>query len=236
MGWGELLRLSQRVAAPVGPTFVQMDLRSEKAAEVHLEVCLKHLLYVGDCLVNKIRLAAKPGQWQTAKVQLDGKDLDTGPWYAPRLVMFSVATESAGLRVDIDNLALMNADGRNQLVNGDFTADLSRWFMTSDRFHLHWHIKNIAANTVFDQGLVGLALLAALVAGALLRMTLLAARAHPLAPGVAGGLAGFLTVGMFDSLLDVPRLAFLFYFLVLLGLTLKAPLPRPTSPPGPPSA
>ena len=236
LGWGELLRLSQRVAAPVGPTFVQMDIRSEKAAVVHLEVCLKHLLYDGGCLVNKIRLAAKPGQWQTAKVQLDGKDLDTGPWYAPRLVMFSVATENEGLRVDIDNLALMNADGRNQLVNGDFTADLSRWFMTSDRYHMPWHIKNIAANLVFDQGLVGLALLAALVAGALLRMTLLAARAHPLAPGVAGGLAGFLTVGMFDSLLDVPRLAFLFYFLVLLGLTLKAPLPRPTSPPGPPSA
>ena len=228
LGWGELLRLSQRIAVPEGPTFVRLDVRSDHAAVVHLEVCLKHLLYDGGCLVKQIRLPAKPGRWQTVKARLDGNPLSTGPWYAPRLVMFSVASENAGVRVDIDNVALMGVDERNQLVNGDFEADLSRWFMTSDRYHLPWHIKNLAANVMFDQGLVGLTLLGALVIGALARMTLGPARAHPLAPGVVGGLAGFLVVGMFDSLLDVPRVAFLFYFLVLLGLTLKAPRPRPS--------
>jgi len=99
--------------------------------------------------------------------------------------------------------------------------------MTSDRYHMPWHIKNLAANVVFDQGLVGLGLLGVLVIGALLRLTLGPVRAHALAPGVAGGLAGFLVVGLFDSLLDVPRVAFLFYFLVLIGLSLKAPRPRP---------
>jgi hypothetical protein len=227
LGWGELLRLSQRIALPEGPARVRLDVRSDQAAVVHLEVCLKHLLYDGGCLVKQIRLPAKPGQWQTAEAQLDGDPLSTGPWYAPRLVMFSVASENPGVRVDIDNLVLTGVDGRNQLANGDFEADLSRWFMTSDRYHMPWHIKNLVANVVFDQGFVGLALLGTLVIGALLRVTLGAARAHPLAPGVAGGLAGFLVVGMFDSLLDVPRVAFLFYFLVLLGLTLKAPPPMP---------
>ena len=233
LGWGELQRLSQRIAVPEGPTFVQMDVRSDQAAVMHVEVCLKHLLYDGGCLVNRIRLPAKPNQWQTTKVRLDGNPLPTGPWYAPRMVMFSVASENPGVRVDIDNLSLMGVDQRNQLANGDFAADLSRWFMTSDRHHMPWHMKNIVAHVVFDQGLAGLALWSVLVVGALTRLTLTAARAHPLAPGVAGGLAGFLLVGMFDSLLDVPRVAFLFYFLVLLGLTLQPPRHRP---PGAPAA
>ena len=226
LGWGELFRLSQRVAVPEGATFVRLDVRSDVAPIVHVEVCLKHLLYDGGCMVKQIRLPAKPGQWQTAKVQLDGEQLSTGPWYAPRLVMFSVASENPGVRVDIDNLVLSGKDGRNQLVNGDFEADLSRWFMTSDRYHMPWHLKNLAVDVLFDQGIVGLALLGALVIGALVRTTIGSARAHPLAPGVAGGIAGFLVVGMFDSLLDAPRVAFLFYFLVVLGLSLTTPPPR----------
>ena len=226
LGWGELLRLSQRVAVPEGATFVRLDVRSDVAPIVHVEVCLKHLLYDDGCLVKQIRLPAKPDQWQTATVQLDGGQLSSGPWYAPRLAMFSVASENPGTRVDIDNLMLSGEDGRNQLVNGNFEADLSRWFMTSDRYHMPWHLKNLAVDVLFDQGIVGLALLGALVIGALVRTTIGSARTHPLAPGVAGGIAGFLVVGMFDSLLDAPRVAFLFYFLVLLGLSLATPQPR----------
>ena len=43
---------------------------------------------------------------------------------------------------------------------------------------------------------------------------------HPLAPAIAGSLAGFVMVGLFDSLVDVPRDAFVFYFLLLQALTL----------------
>ena len=230
LGWGELMRLSQRVAVPVGPTFVRLDVRSDQAAVVHLEVCLKHLLYDGGCLVKRIALPAKPGEWQTAQAQLDGDPLATGPWYAPRLAMFSVASENPGFRVDIDNVALVAPGQRNQLVNGDFQANLSHWFMTSDRYHMPWHLKNLIVNVLFEQGLVGLLLLGVLTFGALVRLILGSARGHPLAPGLAGGLAGFIVVGMFDSLLDVPRVAFLFYFFVLLGLTLRTQTARPGMP------
>ena len=231
MGWGEMLRMSQRIPAPVGPMSVRLDARADQPTLIHLEICLKHLLYSDGCLVKLIRLPAKPGVWQTVTAQLDGKPLSTGDWYAPRLVMFSMATESRGQRVDIDNVALMGVDQTDVLVNGDFSAELSHWFMSSDRNHMPWHMKNIVAHVLFDQGLVGLALWCTLVAGALARVTLGTARGHPLAPGIAGGLAGFLIVGLFDSLLDVPRVAFLFYFVVLLGLTLKTPRPRPSASP-----
>ena len=53
------------------------------------------------------------------------------------------------------------------------------------------------------------------------------ARRHPLAPAIAGAVLGFLVVGLFDSLLDVPRVAFLFYLLVMLGLLLRPPREAP---------
>ncbi|MCA0240625.1 MAG: hypothetical protein LCI02_07160 [Proteobacteria bacterium] len=225
LGWGEVQRLSQRVPVPVGPAVVSADLRSDGEAVVHFEVCLKHLLYDQGCLIGQARLPARPGQWQAVKLRLDGAPLDAGSAWAPRLAMFSVASETAGQRIDVDNLQLTASDGRNLLVNGGFSDDLARWFMTSDRHHMPWHIKNMAAHVLFDQGLVGLVLLATLVAAALWRVVAGAAHSHALAPSVAGGLAGFLVVGMFDSLLDIPRVAFLFYFLVLLGLTLQPPRP-----------
>lgn len=231
LGWGEVQRLSQRVAVPVGPTVVRADLRADKDVLVHFEVCLKHLLYDQGCLIGQSRLQGKLGQWQSVQVPLEGKPLDAGLAWAPRMAMFSVASESHGVRVDVDNVSVAGTDGRNLLVNGDFSADLARWFMTSDRHHMPWHIKNMAAHVLFDQGLVGLVLLALLVGAALWRVVLGPARTHPLAAGVAGGLAGFLVVGLFDSLLDMPRVAFLFYFLVLIGLSLQPPRPQPAARP-----
>jgi O-antigen ligase len=97
---------------------------------------------------------------------------------------------------------------------------MAGWFTTSDRFHLPWHIKNLVLNILFDQGAVGLLLFVMLTAGTLYRLIAGAARAHPLAPFIAAALAGFLLVGLFDSLVDVPRLAFLFYLLTFVGLAL----------------
>ena len=62
-----------------------------------------------------------------------------------------------------------------------------------------------------------------LVGGAVWRLSYGRGRDHPLAPATAGALVAFLVVGAFDSLLNVPRVAFLFYFFVLLGLTLRGP-------------
>ena len=38
-----------------------------------------------------------------------------------------------------------------------------------------------------------------------------------LSPAVVGGLSAFVIVGLFDSLIDAPRIAFLFYALMALG-------------------
>ena len=156
-----------------------------------------------------------------------GKQLGGGDWYAPRLVVFSIATDTALALLDVDNIQLLGPDGRELLDNGDFSEGMRRWFFSSDRNHLPWHIKNLFMNVLFDQGGVGLLLFSAMLLAALWRVSVGTAKDHPLAPGIGGGLVGFVLVGLFDSLVDVPRLAFVFYLVLLLGLTVRqASAPR----------
>lgn len=229
MGWGEILRVSQRVRAPQGVPTVTLRVRAQQKNDLHLEICEKHLLYNGACFLAGVTVQPKSGEWQSLSVRLEGKRFDPGSWYAPRLVAFSIATQTSLGLVDVDNIQLTDVDGRELLDNGDFADDLGHWFFSSDRNHLPWHIKNVFMDVLFDQGGVGLMLFCAMFIAALWRVSGGSAKSHPLAPGIGGGLVGFALVGMFDSLIDVPRLAFVFYLVLLLGLTIRPS--RSASPP-----
>jgi len=224
--WGDMLRFSQRIPVPVGRVTVDLDIRSERAAVLHLEVCEKHLLYGAGCQGKDVEVAARPGQWQATSTVLNGDALSGGAWYAPRLTVFALGIASQGGRFDVDNLVLKDALGRELIANGDFSHGLTRWFFTSDRSHLPWHVKNLFLHVLFEQGAVAVALLSILIAGSLWRLTAGHARGHPIAPPAAAALIGFALVGLFDSLLDVPRIAFLFYVLLLSGLAVRTPPPR----------
>ena len=167
------------------------------------------------------RLKPDAHAWQHVAIEMDGKDLWGGHWYAPRLAFFAVALDTAGAIADVDNFRLTNMQGESLLANGNFTNEMAHWFFTSDHHHLPWHIKNLLLNVLFEEGVIGLILFVVLYSGALWRVTLGSARDHPAAPCLAAALAGCLVVGGFDSLLDVPRVAFLIYFLMLLSLALN---------------
>ena len=220
LGPGEMFRLMQRVSEPDGRATVRARVRTETNVGVLFEVCEKHLLYIGSCLTGEVAVKAAPGKWQTINVEMKG-GVDRGAWYAPKLLAFNVALGTHGAKVDLDDLALTGPDGHNLLANGDFSNETARWFFTSDKFHMPWHMKNMFLHVLFDQGIVGLALWSLLLGGAVLRLAIGKAKAHPLAPALAASLVGFGVVGLFDSLIDVPRVATLLYLMVLLGLTLK---------------
>jgi hypothetical protein len=220
MDFGELFRLSQRMPPRPGMYAVMLDARAPEEAALHVEMCEKHLLYAAGCAIRGI--VVKPGaQWQHFVIQLDAKGLSKGASYAPRLAFFSLAVGSNGRLIDIDNVSITGPDGQNIIANGDFTEGMSHWFFTSDRSHLPWHIKNLFLNVLFDQGAVGLVLFLLLVTGAIFRVAQGSGRFHPLAPYIAASLVGFLVVGAFDSLLDVPRVGFLFYLILLLALMVR---------------
>jgi hypothetical protein len=221
-GWGELYRVSQRIGSFDGAVTVTLDVRAVQPAGLHAEVCNKHLLYDSGCQVAAIPVKALPGQWQPLTLVLPGKGLSHGSWLAPRFVVFSLAVNDSGRSLEIDNLRATDASGRELLANGSFDDGLARWFFSSDRNHMPWHMKNMLLHVLFEQGGVGLLLLCTVVLAALWRVVGGKARDHAAAPALAAGIVGFLVVGLFDSLLDMPRAAFLFYLLVGLALILPA--------------
>jgi hypothetical protein len=76
----------------------------------------------------------------------------------------------------------------------------------------------------------GLVIHALLAIGALWRVTVGSGRGHPLAPPLAAGLVGLLVIGLFDSVIDAPRIAFVYYLLLLVALTLPRPSRREAGP------
>jgi hypothetical protein len=194
--------------------------RSPLATELHVEICEQQLLYNGECgaAIQKVPAGA---DWQRISVVLDGTRLSPGRWYAPRFGFFAVAVDSSGRALDIRDVTLISPDGRNLIANRDFSEGMARWIPISERYHLPWHIKNLELDVLFDQGIAGVAIFGLLLVAALWRVIFGTAHNHPMAPFLAASLVGFVVVGAFDSLLDVPRLAFPFYLLLLTSLGLR---------------
>lgn len=222
LGFGELFRFSQRVSVkPQTQYRVDLRLRSPDDTSIHIELCEKHLLYPGACVVVDAKVRGG-GTWQTATVPISTDRIGASRWYAPRTVFFAIATNPSPV-LDVGSVAMRGPDGRDAIANGHFTNGTAHWFSSSDRYHLPWHIKNIALAVLFDQGAVGLALFVLLVGGAFLRTTIGRAFRHPDAPYIGAALGGFLVVGAADSLIDVPRVAFAFYLVTMMGLMLRTP-------------
>jgi hypothetical protein len=230
-GWGEILRVSQRIATPQGALTVAFKARAERPVVLHFDVCRKHLLYDdGGCQTKGFEVPATQGQWQAFSMPLDGQPLAPDAGWLPRFVVFSIGSETSAGAVDIDDLSLRDATGRELLHNGGFedggSGAMARWFFSSDKNHLPWHAKNLQVHLVVEQGWLGLAAFMLLWVAALWRVSVGSARGLALAPALAAALLGFLIVGAVDSLLDMPRVAWQVQALALLALTLRQPWPR----------
>lgn len=206
--------MGQRVASggSGGGYQVEFDAQAFVGTVLGVSVCDKHLLYEAACVATEV--AIKPAaNWQHVTVALAGNELNSGPWYATSHRVFSLSVLRAGQAVAVDNVTLASG-GRQQLVNGDFSAGLARWFLNGESYFVPWHIDNLAVEVLIDQGLFGLAALSALVGVALWSLLTGSSRAHVLAPFLGAAIVGVIVVGMFANLMDVPRVALLFLILV----------------------
>ncbi|HRD48090.1 MAG: hypothetical protein JNK95_02445 [Candidatus Competibacter sp.] len=228
-GYGEALRVGQRVDVPANTVLYTLSLRARSPAgnaELEVALCQKWLLYPFNCSGRALRISNP--DWRNFEVVLKTDQFAFGPWYAYRPIQLNLANTSQGV-LDIDNIRLQPpAAGADLIANGDFSQGNARWFFTSDRHHLPWHAKNIGLNLLFDQGWIGLMLFGLLTFLGLLAALRQARRGDRLALAALAGLLGFLLVGLFDSLLDVPRLALL-YLLVLFGALLEPGPPMPST-------
>jgi hypothetical protein len=185
---------------------------------LHAEICEKYLIYfVSNCAVADRGLNFD-GEWHHYQVELKSQNMGSEPWYERPTFQFSLSTERAGGFLDVRNIILTGGIWTNLIENGNFKKGSDRWFFSSDHYHLPWHAKNLGLNVYFDQGLLGMAAFGLLVASALLQLVAKGMHGELFAATLLSSLMGFMMVGLFDSILDFPRLSLLFYLLLFAGV------------------
>jgi O-antigen ligase len=181
-------------------------------SELLLPICEKWMLYSANCIWQSAKINSE--KWQTFTFDFYSGVFPSRPWYARRPFKFSMFNNAESTVLAIDNISITAEDGAELLSNGNFNAGMDRWFFTSDN-HLPWHLENLWLQIYFEQGAFGLLsffALAIIAAGALIKQ--FRANDH-YAVVLASSLAAFLTLAMFDSLFDFPRMSLLFYLLII---------------------
>lgn len=224
---GGVFELTQRVALTEPDGYrVQLDVRVSQATRFELFVCERHLLYDRACQAASLDIApaegAKPFAWQRKTVAFEGPPLGPERWFAPRLKMFSISVVDAGAQADVDNIVLAGHRPQNLLVNSDFSAGLASWFPAAQSYFVPWHLDNLLLEVLVERGGLGLLACLLLVGYALWQLVLGRARLQTLAPYVAASLVAVLLVGLVSSVMDVPRVAFLFFLLIFLSIESSA--------------
>lgn len=193
---------------------LRLRVRSADAdAEISVPVCEKWMLYSRRCNWLRFPVGDTGGAWR----QLDAWFIR--PARAPAKhgiaapAKLSLFSEAEGSRIDIDDVSLRDAGGRELLRNGGFGAGMDRWFFASDN-HLPWHLENTWVQLAFEQGLAGLAAFSGLACCAALALWRRLRAGDPYAPALGAALAAFVALSLLDSLFDFPRISLLVYWLL----------------------
>jgi VanZ family protein len=183
-------------------------------------LCEKMLLYSANCRDTRFRIHI-PGKWEDfgAVISSGGLDEDTRLGWLKRPVELSLFDPVPGSTIEIGHIRMLDPGGHDILANGDFSRGTERWYFTDDQ-HLIWRIKNQYLMSFFEGGVLGLASLMLLAGTALAGAVRAIGRGNRMAAPVAASLLAFLCSGVFDYLLEGPRLAALFYIIVFCGLTM----------------
>lgn len=216
-GFGELFRITQRAPSSVsGPLKVTLTARASRATEINIELCRKWLLYEDGCTIRSLKVNGD-GNWAQYEVIVPAKPMYSGKWYAPRLSALSIIAVGATL-LDVRDVSIVDLTAGELIQNGRFTDGADHWFFTSDRHHLPWHAKNLWVHLWVEHGIVGLVAWGLLLAACLGRVIVQGPHRASASSVAAAGIAGFLALGMFDSLLDIPRLTVMLLVLSYLAL------------------
>lgn len=251
-GGGVQAQLAQRVepprpAADGTVAVLRIRLRSTQPLALLAQVCEVNTLSPRGCASGYRELPPQAGAslraeagWRWLDLPLQGPVPQGGTWYAPRPLGLAIAFEpigdSAQRTVVLDDLSLRDGSGRELLGNRDFESGLAYWALSGSGSPEAWQAGNLLVHLLVEQGLLGLLAWASVVLIALWRLLLGQAHQRSLAPPLAAALLGLLLVGTADSLLDMPRPALLFVWLLTLALALPGGRRLPPGPPAGPGA
>ena len=219
-----MFALTQRVPIGEGASYeAEFDVRVEATTVLSVSVCEMHLLYDQHCQGAFLRVRPGKSSWQHTKVALSGPPLSRGDWFASRLGVFAISVAAAGTAADIANLRL-HREQAQLLSNSDFSEGLAHWFPAAQSYFLPWHIDNLFLELLVERGVAGLLCFLAMIGIVLWRLVAKPNPADTLRPILAASLCGALSVGLVSSLMDVPRVAFLLFFLICLAAALDSAL------------
>ncbi len=136
---------------------------------------------------------------------------------AARPSVFTVSVLGAGGRVDVTDIRLLGAGRAPLLANGSFANGMAHWLPSAQKYFLPWHIDSLYLELLIERGLAGLAATGLLVAVAVQSLV----RGRGVGQGdtlnaiLGAALLGGLMIGVVSSFLDAPRVAFMFYLLLI---------------------
>ncbi len=211
--------LARRVELTPGGVYrVGLDLRADAATELAVRVCEQHLLFPANCQTAQLAIGATAGAWRHHKVTLVGPALDPGSWFAPRLGLLALSVPQAGRAIDLARVSLHAPTQTEFATVGDFSEGLPLWFALARVHFLPWHIDNLYLELLIERGWLGLLVTVAVLVAGLRTALRRAGRGSLLAATLAASMAGGLLVGVWGSIMDTPRVAFLLFMLTSCAL------------------
>lgn len=216
-GYGEVFRITQQIARPVGSIALQLKLRHNSNIELLAEICDKHLLYHGKC--TRGSLTVKGASDGVGQYSIPFKDNPFSSAVTDNLMSktFSLSISNPDTEMVLESLQLSDSLKGNLLSNSSFSEQMRYWFFSSDRHHMPYHVKGLWPLQLFEMGLIGLLLWGGLTAVVLMKQLFSKTHFSDSGSAVALALLGVLLVGLFDSVIDGGRMAMLYFALILLS-------------------
>ena len=225
------VKLSQRIGlSPNNVYKLSVDVRtSDPEAMLQIRVCHRQLINPTEwnptCWMTHEIIKNTHGQWQNLNYNISSKNLGSLKFYlqAPLVITFENRREygfnlKKQTLLDIDNLSIKSPEGEELIRNGDFEKGIDNWYAYYDFNHLPWHIKNLWVSVYFDSGIIGLVMFVLLIGYSLTNMFKQYLDKKYFSFACLLGVIGFLCVGCFGTMIDGPRISFLFYFIILINL------------------
>jgi len=210
---GDLFLTQRFTITEPGQYRLSMSLKpqQDKAERLLVEIC-ERLIYQAykTCRWIGTNTESKSDEWVTFNKKFNTNGLGKQYWYGSRPVQISILNRGIKNGLDINQVQIITPSGKRLLSNSSFDNGLDSWFHYSGD-HMGWHIKNIWVDTLFEGGWVGLAIFILFVA-AVLAISIKRLRNRDIFSVLfLATLAGLFVIGLFDSILDEPRLTLLLF-------------------------
>ncbi len=228
------LTVGQRIHLDANQKYtLTVDVKAQaKQGMFGASICRRNILYPTlwnpTCIYYEQPVPAGTKEWQKLMWTFNVGDLGDGGKIGRHPLVLRISNglpqnqypaKGIDKTIDVDNIKLQNQLGEEVLANGDFEHELDRWYVYTDIYHLPLHIKNFWVTAFFEQGLSGLLAFASLGIYTLYVGIKLASRGDHFANTLLASLFGFFMVGLIGTLLDVPRVSFLFFLIQFVLLT-----------------